>query len=253
MKNLQSLLIFVIILLQINSGSACTCDVDWSFCETVDDSYHIAEVEVLTIYVDPHGDFEYMDIKITETLQNGIAEDSLTVETSYLFCHDLLLGQFSIGEKLIVNFAQISFDSTSIANHSSIDFFSCHTNFLRLNQNEVNGNITPTLSAQDYSTFKNNLTACNDFIASTDQFDFLKNNISISPNPFSENLIISLNEVNLSDISITVFSPAGEIIISKNDFQNSVFDLSINNFPKGVYFIRVRYGESWLVKKVVKM
>lgn len=252
MKNLTSLFIFVITLLQTNFTTACTCAVDWSFCETVNNSYHIAEAEVLALYGDPNGDYEYMDIKIIETLQNGITEDSLTVLANYIFCHDLLISQFTVGDKLIVNFSQTYTDSLNIPDRSFIDFFSCHTNFLKLDQNDVNGNISPTLTSQNYDDFKNNLTACNDLIASNEELEGLENEISIFPNPFSENVNIDFGELATSKISLEIFSAQGQKITTENNLSQSNFQYSTTNFSAGIYFVKIIFRDNFIVKKIVK-
>jgi hypothetical protein len=253
MKTFTSIIIFVIVLLQTNSLNACTCNVDWSFCETVDNSYHIVEVEVISLYVDPNGEYEYMDIKILETLQNGIIEDTLTVFTNYIFCHDLLLGQFNIGDKLVVNFTHTSTDPSSIANYSIIDFYSCHTNVLNLDQNEVSGFISPSLDLQNYDDFKNNLTACNDLIASNEELEELENSIQISPNPFSENITIDFGNLATSKISLEIFSVQGQRITSVQNFHQYNYKLPMSDFPKGIYFVKIQYRNESIIKKIAKL
>ena len=252
MKNLSSIFIFVIILLQAYPTTACTCGVNWSFCETTNTATTVVEVEVLSKYDDLNNGFQMMDIKILETFQNGVIEDTLTVSANGLFC-DEYLGVYNVEDKLVVNFTSLYIDTTSITNYPIIRFSSCYTNVLTLNQNEVIGFISPDLNSQNYDDFKNNLTTCNDLIASNDELDFLKNEITISPNPFSENINIDFGKIETSDISLEVFSPQGQTIFSNKIFQQDIYKFSLDAFPAGIYFLRIRVEDVFIIKRIIKM
>jgi len=181
-------------LLQVNPTTAYTCDVDWSFCESVGDTATILEVKIISKYGDPS--LEHMDIKILETIQNGTSMDSLTITTNGLACH-FPLADFNVGDTLILAFTQLT-SPVGSKNHAAIELSLCRRNFLNLNQNEVIGFISPTLALQNYADFKNNLTACNDLIASNKELEELESSIQIPPNPFSENINIDFGNLTTS-------------------------------------------------------
>lgn len=137
-------------------------------------------------------------------------------------------------------------------NHSVIEFSACRRNFLKLDQNEVSGFISPTLASQDYNDFKNSLTACNDLIASNEDFNFLKNEISVSPNPFSENVNIDFGKLPTSKISLELFSAQGQKITSKNNLPQHNFQFSTSNLPAGMYFVKIIFRDHFIIKKMVK-
>jgi hypothetical protein len=75
-------------------------------------------------------------------------------------------------------------------------------------------------------------------------------NITISPNPFSDNLKI---ETSIDQpISINIFDAYGKLCIKQNS-NTSVSDIGVSNLPSGIYFVKISsvndYGQ---VYKIVK-
>lgn len=250
MKTFTSFLFFVITLLQTTPINACTCGGDKSFCETVNENYTIVEVEIINKYDTSF--YEHIDVKVTEILQAGINIDTLTVVSfSGLYCHDPL-SNMNIGDSLLINFYQTIGNISNFEKFPAIDFFSCHTNFLRLSNSTVSGHISPGLDEQDYLEFKNQLTNCIDMMVSNEELELLENAIQISPNPFSENINIDFENISVSKISLEIFSAQGEKIIFENLPKQSNSTFSTADFSPGIYFIKINLENNFIIKKIVK-
>ncbi|MFK8009008.1 MAG: T9SS type A sorting domain-containing protein [Saprospiraceae bacterium] len=256
MKNLSSILFFVITLLQTTPILACTCGGDLSFCETVTENYTIVEVEIFDRYdVD---NFEHIDVRVIETLQAGINIDTLTVVSfSGLFCHDPL-SNMNIGDTLLINFYQTITNISNLENFPPIEFFICHTNFLKLSNSTLSGFIAPNLNEQNYDEFKNQLTDCIDMMVSNEDLQLLEHSVQVSPNPFSEKINVDFLNINLStlnpaEISLELFKATGQKIISINNNIQNNYPIDLSPLARGVYFLKVQYKNESTVKKIIKL
>lgn len=83
-------------------------------------------------------------------------------------------------------------------------------------------------------------------IFSVNNFEFSK--IYLYPNPTSNNLYISNN--NLVIETISVYSISGKKVLEKNYNQTNPIDVSI--LPKGMYFIKISSVSGKFVKKFIK-
>jgi hypothetical protein len=84
-----------------------------------------------------------------------------------------------------------------------------------------------------------------------------QNNITVSvyPNPFSDEIAITVKKQNLSDASFTLTNAKGQIIYTKEETNLSdtyTKTLDLHNLPAGVYFVEVTIGEEKVVRQVVK-
>lgn len=251
MKNLSILFAFAITLFQTFPVIACTCGGNLSFCETVNENYTVVEVEIFDRYdVD---NFEHIDVRVIETLKTGINIDTLTVVSfSGLYCHDPLT-DMNIGDTLLINFYQTGASISTLENFPAIEFFSCHTNFLKLSNSTLSGHITPNLDEQNYAEFKNQLTDCIDMMVSNEDLELLENSIDISPNPFSKNVTIDFGDLPTSKVSLEIFSAQGQKITSFQNLQQYNYKLPLSDLPKGIYFIKIQYKDESIVKRLVKI
>jgi Secretion system C-terminal sorting domain len=74
------------------------------------------------------------------------------------------------------------------------------------------------------------------------------------PNPASNLLTVEVPMENESDVTVTIFDPAGKTAIQQNRVlgkgdNQMTFDL--NSLPNGVYFVQVRNGEIAKTRKLV--
>ncbi len=96
-------------------------------------------------------------------------------------------------------------------------------------------------SAKDTSTSSTNY---NSYLIKTDKNGNLinsinnlgQNKISISPNPFSDRLFVSL-DVN-SKYDLKLYSTLGTLILKQN-FQGNSIEFNLNNYSSGIYLMRI--------------
>jgi hypothetical protein len=74
--------------------------------------------------------------------------------------------------------------------------------------------------------------------------------ISYFPNPFSENLTIT-SKNGFHSANLTLYNSLGEKVMEKSNSSGSQLNLSRNNLPAGIYFIRITDGEKCFSGKVI--
>jgi len=78
------------------------------------------------------------------------------------------------------------------------------------------------------------------------------------PNPFNDQLTISLEHLNAENATITLLSSAGKIIMppiklsDSNDQTELNLSGSTENLPSGIYFLKVVTENETIVKKIIK-
>ncbi len=86
-------------------------------------------------------------------------------------------------------------------------------------------------------------------------FEELEKNTAISlfPNPTTGNSSLQVNMSEASNVNYTIFNAVGKLIFTSNS-QNTTqanFDINLNGYPEGMYFIRVSVGEAIATKKLI--
>lgn len=83
---------------------------------------------------------------------------------------------------------------------------------------------------------------------------FSQEQISLYPNPVSgEGSVKILSQSNNDRInSVNVTNSSGQLIVTKEGLQTDQYELELNNFSKGVYFITVRTSSSVITKRLIK-
>lgn len=76
------------------------------------------------------------------------------------------------------------------------------------------------------------------------------NYISIFPNPTNDFLRIDFGKKQNDISTIHFINSLGQIIFSKK-VSNSMEEINVSNFPKGIYFIKIMDGKSEFVKRIV--
>ena len=74
-------------------------------------------------------------------------------------------------------------------------------------------------------------------------------NISYYPNPVQDILYLSSKE-NISEV--LVYDLTGKMIVNKNSFKNNEYTIDFSNFTKGVYLVKIKFGEGYKSFQVVK-
>ncbi len=85
--------------------------------------------------------------------------------------------------------------------------------------------------------------------------DGLENRLNLSPNPTVSNLKLEINHPRLGDLQINVFDMLGIKVMSENFKKNTIQwqnTLNLENYPQGLYLIKIRLEEKEIIRKVQK-
>jgi len=78
-----------------------------------------------------------------------------------------------------------------------------------------------------------------------------KNEVTIYPNPASDNIIVSFSENSKKTFSVEITNCLGEIIFSKFYHSENTAVINVESFSKGIYFLTITSQEKRNTKKVV--
>ena len=82
--------------------------------------------------------------------------------------------------------------------------------------------------------------------------DFSYNNITIYPNPATNNLCINLQQLkNLQNTTVSVFDMQGKLLLQQIITQQQT-ELNINHFAKGIYVVKVQNEKEIIQSKFIK-
>ena len=93
-----------------------------------------------------------------------------------------------------------------------------------------------------------------DYIHIIDTTTFIKednNNITISPNPFDNELYVNFNKEK-TNFKITVYNLQGKIVQKQKVKQIKTFKLSFSNFPSGIYLLSITDEDQSTNYKIIK-
>jgi hypothetical protein len=74
--------------------------------------------------------------------------------------------------------------------------------------------------------------------------------LKVYPNPFTDKIILE-SKGNTNNIDFEIFNSSGHLVFSGLLQEMTV--VQTNNFAKGIYLIRIRYGEIFEFRKIIKM
>lgn len=78
---------------------------------------------------------------------------------------------------------------------------------------------------------------------------FLENEISIYPNPFRENVYINLQQELLLK-KIQMINTIGQVVYEAEN--PTIMSFSVNDIPKGIYFLQLETDKGLIIKKIIK-
>jgi hypothetical protein len=81
-----------------------------------------------------------------------------------------------------------------------------------------------------------------------------KHNIHVYPNPCYDRLFIKLEKEPLTNIIVEIFDFAGKSLIIRKYFEinNKEIQININNFPAGIYFLKINNEDISEIYKIIK-
>jgi hypothetical protein len=123
----------------------------------------------------------------------------------------------------------------------------------------VSGNYTLASVASGIVTARNNgLTSFSDFaigIASSEislsNMEFLKQQLTIYPNPASEQVNLSFKTI-LDNVNVKIISTTGQAVYQKSNLSGDNLSLNVSDLAKGIYIIQVSDGISVSNSKFIK-
>lgn len=95
-----------------------------------------------------------------------------------------------------------------------------------------------------------------DIVSTNNLQNKLDFNFSISPNPiFNKHLQINIASFNSSTIDFYIFNPTGSVVyLSENQTilaGGSKINIDLNNFSSGIYFLKIKNEDKWVVQRFV--
>ena len=92
-----------------------------------------------------------------------------------------------------------------------------------------------------------NSNVCNKIIVESPLDD-----IVLRPNPANDELLISLEETNIFEVSITIYNVFGQVILTeKTAFFPGDYLVDVSFFPEGIYFVELSSSDNQLVRKLI--
>ena len=79
--------------------------------------------------------------------------------------------------------------------------------------------------------------------------------LTISPNPTQDIVTINLQLLETNDLTLQLFNGSGQVIktlVDKNTLGDQ-YQLNLDAYPNGIYFVKMQIGEQQLTRKVVLM
>ena len=234
-KNLVKLsLLSFLLLANTIVSKACSCE-GWPlpFCAVTSEFSTVSLVRIIDVPED-----YLMYVEVIEEINLELTKDTvLVVGQDGLNCGENLT-QFTIGDSLIVNLVFVNNDSFFYGADYVLD--GCNINYLRYQNGQVAGD--------SYTTFVENFQDCIDTVLSDDPTE-VDNTLDLYPTIVNDRLHLSSKLAPIETVHI--YSASGKLVLEQ-EFHQKQFDLSLNHLLTGIYFVRIKIGDSWLVRKVVR-
>ncbi len=113
--------------------------------------------------------------------------------------------------------------------------------------------ICDTNNSSDFSDIFVFNTKCD---VGIEEFQNEISNVEIFPNPFSENIFINFKLNEKSVIDLEIVSIDGQVIfkniLEKNIGKHSIEIADLKNLPQGIYFLKIKTDNNFIIKKIVK-
>ena len=79
-----------------------------------------------------------------------------------------------------------------------------------------------------------------------------QNNITISPNPFQQQINLDFKNKNNQETQISIFDITGKQRLSNTWKNTNPINIETTDWQKGIYFIQIQTEESTITRKVIK-
>ena len=117
------------------------------------------------------------------------------------------------------------------------------------------GSILLCFKQNNQTLYPDTTTLC-DLITSAPYVENEVQDVKIFPNPVSEEINISFNLQKPTDVKLQIYDSLGqkikEFLEEKQTKGLNKIDFSVEDIPKGIYFLRIKIGENEITRKIVK-
>lgn len=166
---------------------------------------------------------------------------------TYLNCEFSSIEELDVSQNFNLTYLNCvvnSLTSLDIRNGNNINFtyFNAASNSL-LNCISVDDS---TWSANNWTDIDSHTSFSNDCNPSSVEIFEIEKNLSVYPNPTNENITISINNF-IGNIQTEIFDLIGNKLQTTNKTT-----ISLNDYSKGIYTLKVTYGDRAEVVKVIK-
>jgi len=245
---------FLMWLLVTSFGFACSCIDFVYFCESVTEEAHVVRGEILNKYeiegVDEFDIKYYMDVLVVENILGELSVDTVSVLNAGTSC-DLSHEGFAIGDEVILNIDENSIDAFS--GHPYVSPGGCATGLLMLNEDGiVEGGIRSDLNAQSFEVFKSEIGVCSELTALDRWIEQLDKRLHVFPNPSSENVFVWISFPIEESGTYELYDALGKLLQQEAVNLGNRFKVKIQDYPIGVYFLKLKIRDQVLTRKVVR-
>lgn len=101
----------------------------------------------------------------------------------------------------------------------------------------------------NFQTFSYDVRISNAILNSTKSE--INSNLLIYPNPVADVLNIEIGD-NFEIEDLNIYSAIGELVYSREEFDNQDISIDISALSEGVYFLKIRSGDRWEVVRILK-
>lgn len=231
MKNTFLLFLVGIASLLYSQVSACDCAPSPdNFCQSIRYNEHVALVKV----VSKQGSF--MNVEILESIRNTFSTSTITViGQDGLNCSEWL-ETFEVSDTLVLGLGDFGLTDT-------FNLSLCGRYYLFYENGNVTGNITPSISLQPYTDFRDNFGECATLAS-------IKETENQLIELFMLNETVKINSKKGNIQLAEIIGADGRLILQETADQPSI-QLNVSNMKPSVYFFRVITSEGESIRKLL--
>jgi hypothetical protein len=184
--------------------------------------------------------------------QSGTYTDFLTTVNG---CDSVITTNLNVSQQINVITLQVGFDIKANTSGGSMPYV------YEWNTGEITGQITPLVGG-DYWVIVTDANGCIsdssffevDWISPSLIEDFNIDQLIIYPNPSRDIINIEFTSLLSQDLEIRIINSIGEIIYLEN-LENSIGEynktISLEEYPKAIYFLEIRTNDAVINKKLI--
>lgn len=226
---------------------SCTCATyNEPFCATIKSDYYI----INSVVIDDT-DEAGITVQVIEEFNLNEISDTINVAGIYSAICGVYMEQFTVGDTLIMAIVPKLYTNTNTGTEYQWYLDRCNTQFLKIINGEVTGNIDFNISTQSYFDFKNDFDKCLDDSVSNEEINESRLGIKFYPNPAYN--YIAIDPGNLKIKSIKIIGTNGIVFKSITFNEDKSISIDLTGLNNGIFFIEVKSDEIIFLEKLLKI